>query len=146
MVSQNSSAVLQRQMRNVREDLSEHADVTVKKARQDTDWRYFVANHPWTSLGAAVALGYLLVPRRACCKTGNSEAVSEAADRVARAVQPSLFAGVIAGGAQHGRDHAGPRGFGLGDFFNEAATGPARRVGGLSSLSRKLYKVRGREP
>jgi hypothetical protein len=84
-------------MQNVREDLSEHADEAIKNARRIFDWRNYVANHPWTALGAAMAAGYVLVPRRACCRGGNSEAVTEAVDRVARAVQPSPLAGIVAG-------------------------------------------------
>jgi hypothetical protein len=97
MVSQNSPAALQRQMQNTRGNLSEHANTAVKKAQMEFDWRHYVVNHPWTSLGAAAALGFFLVPRRTCCKAGNSEAVTDAVDRVARAAQPSPFAGIVAG-------------------------------------------------
>ena len=96
MVSQNSPAALQRQMQHVRGNLSEHADEAVQKARRGLDWRHYVARHPWTALGVAAAAGYILVPRRAF-RAGNSEAVTEAVDRVARAVQPSPLAGVVAG-------------------------------------------------
>ena len=76
MVSQNSPAALQWQMQNIRGSLSEHADEAVKKARREFDWRHYVAKHPWMSLGAAAAVGFFLVPRRACCKAGNPEAVN----------------------------------------------------------------------
>jgi hypothetical protein len=84
-------------MRNIRGSLSEHVDEVVKKARREFDWRHYVAKHPWMSLGAAAAVGFFLVPRRACCKAGNSEAVNHAVDRVARAVQPSPFTGIVGG-------------------------------------------------
>lgn len=71
MVSQNSPAALQRQMRSIRGNLFEHADKAGKKARMEFDWRHYVARHPWASLGTAVAVGYFLVPRRACCQAGD---------------------------------------------------------------------------
>ncbi len=82
MVSQNPST-LQGQMQQIRGNLSEHADEAIKNARREFDWRYYVANHPWTLLGVAMAVGFVLVPRRACCRAANSEAVTEAVDRVA---------------------------------------------------------------
>jgi hypothetical protein len=97
MVSQNSSAALQRQMQNIRGNLVAHADEAVKAARAKFAWRHYVSNHPWISMGAAMAVGYLLVPRRVCCRAGNAEAVSDTADRVARMVHPSPLAGVVAG-------------------------------------------------
>jgi hypothetical protein len=84
-------------MQEIRGNLSEHADEAIRNARREFDWRHYVGNHPWTSLGAAAAVGFLLVPRRACCRAGNSEAVTEAVDRVARAVQPSPLAGMVSG-------------------------------------------------
>ncbi len=97
MVSQNLPAALQWQMKNVRGSLFEHADQAVMKARREFDWRHYVAKHPWMSLGTAAAVGFFLVPRRTCCKVGNSETVTDAVDRVAQAVQPSPLAGIVAG-------------------------------------------------
>ena len=62
MVSQNPSAAVQRQMQDIRGNLAVHADEVVKKARTKFDWRHYVANYPWTALGGAAAVGYLLVP------------------------------------------------------------------------------------
>ena len=96
MVSQNSSAALQWQMQKIRGNLAEHAGEAVKKARTKFNWRHYVANHPWTSLGAAMAAGYFLVPRRAFSKSNHAEAMTHAVDRVARE-QPSPFSGIVAG-------------------------------------------------
>jgi hypothetical protein len=92
MVAQNPTA-LQGQMQDVREDLTEHASEAIQNARMEFDWRHYVASHPCTSLAAAMAAGYFLVPRRAY-RPCDSEAVTEAVDRVARAVQPSPLAGM----------------------------------------------------
>ncbi len=89
MVSQSSSAALQRQMRSIRRDLNEHADQMVEKARRQFDWRHFVAKRPWLSLAAAVAAGYVLVPRRTCCKGVDAQTVKETVHEVVRASQPA---------------------------------------------------------
>jgi hypothetical protein len=55
---------LQRQMAQIRQEL--HLDVqgAVRSAQSLTDWRSFIAAHPWLSLGIAATTGFLLVPRR----------------------------------------------------------------------------------
>jgi hypothetical protein len=88
MVSQTSSAVLQRHIRNARRDLNEHADQMVAKARIGLDWRRYVANHPWTSLGTAAVAGFFLAPRRTCCKSVDAATVKKTVDQVVRAAQP----------------------------------------------------------
>jgi hypothetical protein len=89
MVSQNSPAILQLQMREIRRNLNEHTDQVVEKARTQLDWRRHVANHPWTSLSIAMLAGYLLVPRRAGCQAVDANHVGKSMERTARAVQPS---------------------------------------------------------
>jgi hypothetical protein len=55
---------IQRRMAQVRHELHEDVREAVKGAQELTDWRSQVRNHPWLALGAAVAVGYLIVPRR----------------------------------------------------------------------------------
>lgn len=55
---------IQRRMAQVRHELHEDVREAVKGAQSLTDWRSQVRNHPWLALGAAAALGYLLVPKR----------------------------------------------------------------------------------
>jgi hypothetical protein len=55
---------IQRRMAQVRHELHEEVREAVKGAQSLTDWRSQVRNHPWLALGAAAALGYLLVPKR----------------------------------------------------------------------------------
>jgi hypothetical protein len=97
MIYQNSSDALRGQMQDIRRDLNDCADAVLKKARTQFDWRHYVASHPWTALGAAAAVGFFLVPRRACSKTGDPEAVTEAVDRVARAIHPSPLSSAVTG-------------------------------------------------
>ena len=55
---------IQRRMAQVRRELHEDVREAVKGAQELTDWRSQVRNHPWLALGAATAVGYLIVPRR----------------------------------------------------------------------------------
>jgi len=51
-------------MAQIRRDL--HADVqgVVQGAEAATDWKRFIRGYPWASMGVALAVGYLIVPRR----------------------------------------------------------------------------------
>jgi hypothetical protein len=55
---------IQRQMRDVRSELRNDVQDLVDNARVMTDWHYYVRSYPWLCLGAAAAVGYLLVPSR----------------------------------------------------------------------------------
>ena len=55
---------IQRRMAQVRRELHEEVREAVKGAQSLTDWRSQVRHHPWLALGAAAAVGYLIVPRR----------------------------------------------------------------------------------
>lgn len=51
-------------MRAIREDLDDGVQNIVERAREMQDWRTYVQAYPWVFVGSAVALGYLMVPRR----------------------------------------------------------------------------------
>jgi hypothetical protein len=62
---------LQRQMQQVRVEMREDVQVMVDNAREMTDmaremtdWTWYVRRYPWVCLGAAAAVGYLVVPSR----------------------------------------------------------------------------------
>lgn len=62
---------IQQQMRQVRTELGNGVEELVANAqdvkswaREVTDWRHYVRNYPWACLGAAAAVGYLMVPSR----------------------------------------------------------------------------------
>jgi hypothetical protein len=59
-----TQAILQR-MEEVRCDVDEDVQEIVEGARDMGKWRYYVRTYPWICLGAALAVGYLIVPRRA---------------------------------------------------------------------------------
>jgi hypothetical protein len=62
--SVETQAILER-MADVRYDLDEDVQEIVEGAREMSQWRSYVRAYPWWCLGGALALGYLLVPRRA---------------------------------------------------------------------------------
>jgi hypothetical protein len=74
---------IRRKMAQIRRDL--HADVknVVEGAEAATDWRRFIRNYPWTSMGVALAVGYLVVPRRHRATTTLQVAPAEIARAVA---------------------------------------------------------------
>jgi hypothetical protein len=55
---------LQRRMAQIRREMHEDVQGAVRGAQSLTDWRSIVGNHPWAVLGAALGVGYLLVPHR----------------------------------------------------------------------------------
>jgi len=56
-----TQAILQR-LEEVRCELDEDVQEIVEGARVMGEWRYYVRTYPWICLGAAAALGYLIVP------------------------------------------------------------------------------------
>jgi hypothetical protein len=54
---------IRRQMADIRSQLHHDMTKVVEVASSATDWRSYVTDRPWLSLGAAFALGYVLVPR-----------------------------------------------------------------------------------
>jgi hypothetical protein len=55
---------IQRSMQLIRRDLDHDFDQVKQSASQLTDWRYYVRNYPWTCVGLAAAIGYIVVPRK----------------------------------------------------------------------------------
>lgn len=62
--SHETDAIRQR-MEEVRCDLDKDVQEIVEGARDMSNWRTYVRKYPWVCVGAAVAVGYLVVPRRA---------------------------------------------------------------------------------
>ena len=51
-------------MRQLRSELRDNVQDVVQSARTMTDWKVYFRRYPWFFAGAAVALGYLVVPKR----------------------------------------------------------------------------------
>ena len=61
--TRETEAIFQR-MGEIREDLDEGVQDIVERAREMQDWRTYMKAHPWLFVGAAAAVGYIIVPRR----------------------------------------------------------------------------------
>lgn len=70
---------IQARMKELRRDLDDDVQDIVEDARDMRDWRSYVRTYPWLCLGAAVAAGYLIVPRR----TSGFPSVGQAAAELA---------------------------------------------------------------
>ncbi len=55
---------IREQMKDVRCEIAEDMDDVVASAREMTDWRVYVKRYPWACLGAAAAVGFVVVPKR----------------------------------------------------------------------------------
>jgi hypothetical protein len=60
----DSAEDIRRQMQDLRRSATGEMKELVDSAKTLTDWRYHVKHHPWICVGAAFALGYLIVPRK----------------------------------------------------------------------------------
>jgi len=55
---------IRRRMAQIRRELHEDVQGVVAGAEAATDWKSWIRNYPWASVGVALAVGYLLVPRK----------------------------------------------------------------------------------
>jgi hypothetical protein len=84
-----SAEVLQAQMRQVRSEMGTDVQEIVDSARVLTDWQYYVRTYPWLCLGAAAALGYLVIPTRIHYVRPDPATVAELARQHKLVVQPT---------------------------------------------------------
>lgn len=52
---------IQERMEEVRRDIDESVQDTVEGVRELSHWRFYVKAYPWVGLGAAFAVGYLII-------------------------------------------------------------------------------------
>jgi len=55
---------LRRQMALIRREMHTNVSNVVSDVEEAMDWRSVIRNHPYIALGAGLAVGYLVVPRR----------------------------------------------------------------------------------
>ncbi|AMV40866.1 hypothetical protein [Planctomyces sp. SH-PL62] len=55
---------IRRQMALIRREMHTSASNVVSEVEQAMDWRSVIRNHPYIALGAGLAVGYFVVPRR----------------------------------------------------------------------------------
>jgi len=78
---------IQRQMRSVREDMRQDVRELVVSAREMTDWTVYVKAYPWLCMGAALAVGFIIVPSRSVIIKPDAEGLIELAKRHKLVVQ-----------------------------------------------------------
>ena len=69
---------IRRHMAQIRHELHEDVQGVVKGAEAATDWRRYVRNYPWVTVGVAFGIGYLVVPRRSHPPVGTTVNFSQA--------------------------------------------------------------------
>jgi hypothetical protein len=75
-------------MREVRCELGEDVEEFVESARTMTDWHYYFERYPWVCIGAAVALGYVVVPKKSSIINLDADAVLELAKKKQLVIKP----------------------------------------------------------
>lgn len=55
---------IRRKMARIRRELHEDVRGVVESAEEAADWRHYIRTYPWAAAGAAVLIGYLIVPGR----------------------------------------------------------------------------------
>lgn len=93
---------IQREMRHVRTELRADVQEVVESARGLGEWSAYVRSYPWFCLGAAAAVGYLLVPSRMTILRPDTASLLELARQNKLVVQmnqtaqkPSLVRGLM---------------------------------------------------
>jgi hypothetical protein len=79
--SSSDAEEIQRQMREVRVELRDEVQELVGNARELTDWPAYVRAYPWVCVGAAFAVGFLIVPSRPTVIRPDAEGLMELARR-----------------------------------------------------------------
>jgi len=58
------AAAARARMQQIRNDIDQDVEDMAEGARSMVDWKGYVKTYPWVCLGTAVALGFLIVPKR----------------------------------------------------------------------------------
>ena len=92
------SDTVRERMQQLRCDIDEDVEDVSASAHAMVDWKHYVKAHPWVCFGAAVALGFLIVPKRSRATHPASTPVAELATtgHVVVKSAPTFTAGLIA--------------------------------------------------
>jgi hypothetical protein len=84
-------------MQRLRCEIDEDVEDVSTSAHAMLDWKHYVKTHPWVCFGAAVALGFLIVPKRSRTTRPAAATVVEPATtgHVGVKSAPTITAGVI---------------------------------------------------
>ena len=87
--TQSEADQLRRQMAQVRHELRDDVDGVVAQAKEMTEWRYYVREHPWVCVGVAAAVGFLVVPNKIRVVSPAADQLEQLAKRDRLAADPS---------------------------------------------------------
>ena len=82
-------------MQQIRGDIDRDLEEMVESARSMVDWRHYVKTYPWVCLGTAVALGFLLVPKRSTALRPDLATLTKLARTGQLVVKPAAMRGVF---------------------------------------------------
>jgi hypothetical protein len=68
---------IRRKMHHLRQEMGADVKGIVHGARQLSDWRFYLRQHPWACVGSAFALGFLAAPVRRKSLDGDVEKLLE---------------------------------------------------------------------
>ena len=60
----NEADQIRKEMAQIRLEMHHDVAGVIKDAESVFDWRSYIRNAPWVSVGAAIGLGYLIVPKK----------------------------------------------------------------------------------
>ncbi len=84
----NDSDDLRKRMAQIRRELDEDVETVVEQAKELTDWKKIVAKHPFLTVSAAAAVGFLIVPNRLTVMSPDSKTLEKLAKRNRLVVKP----------------------------------------------------------
>ena len=70
---------VQSRMQGVRRDIDQDLKDVSASARGMIDWKHYVKAYPWVCVGAAAALGFLIVPKRSAATNADLPTPAEPA-------------------------------------------------------------------
>jgi hypothetical protein len=91
-------------MHGIRCDIDQGLEDVSASAHSMVDWKHYVQSYPWVCLGAAAALGYLIVPKRLTTRadlaaptvpTQTGRPVADAAPTAAPTVARGMFDALV---------------------------------------------------
>lgn len=84
----NDPEEIRKRMATIRRELVEDAENVVEQAKELANWKNFVAKHPFLTVSAAVAVGFLIVPKRLNVMSPDSKTLEKLASRNRLVVSP----------------------------------------------------------
>ena len=84
---------LRHEMAQVRQELQDDVGDVVENAKELTDWHHYVRRYPFACVGAALAIGYLVVPQKVAVMSPTAEQLEKLAKRDHLVVKPSPTSG-----------------------------------------------------